>query len=218
MNKYKLFLSIVTSCLLLQIQPILASQIDYEIEVIRDAATKIQGKLEYLHNQEQQLSQEALSLKSDITQADYLVGILLDPNTTPTTVNFLRAVYRKAPESELQALYSEAKNRKEIYDVIIGGHTKFRSSVPSAQESLLKLSGLMSNLKVTDDMATITYGKVDVKATPEKLLDGLSKITNEVSKRNHQKEYPESPSIPKIKAKTKPLSNDIPPPDLEKKD
>ncbi len=174
MNKYRLFLSFSLACFFLQTQ--LFAMQDPDLKLICEAATRVQAKQDILNK-------ESVYLSNSIIEADSLIQVILDPKTTPTTVNFLRAVYGQATEQELSTLYREAQNKKEIANIILGGHTKFRADAPTAHQSLLRLSGLMSNVKITDDMATVKYGKLVVPPTPDSELKKARKAAQDSADR-----------------------------------
>ena len=189
LNKFK-FLAVSLVVYVTSVGLLLAAADDQEddVAIIFKATTRLQLKLKSLNENNEKLSGDVEQQKGNLTEADNLISLLLNPSTTPTTINFLRAVYRDAPQTELQELYRTAVNKKEIFNIITDGHTKFRADAPEAHLSVLRLCGLLNNLVVTDDFATVEYSKLEIPGSPG-IRDAAAAV-GRVSKRVQGTEEP----------------------------
>lgn len=180
-----LLLLVSISLFILQTQ-LFAMEEDADFTLINQATSRLQTKLRKLNEDKEDLSRNVEQQKGNLKEADNLIALILDPNTTPPAIEFLRAVYRKAPEQQLQKLYHNAINKREIYNIITGGHTKFRGDAPDAHNSLLELCGLLGNVRVTDNFATVQYSSLVVHPSPEKALRSAARTTIIVKEREEQ--------------------------------
>jgi hypothetical protein len=182
-----LLLLVSISLFILQTQ-LFAMEEDADLALINQATSRLQTKLRKLNEDKEDLSRNVEQQRGNLKEADSLIALILDPNTTPPAIEFLRAVYRKAPETELQKLYQDATNKKEIYNIITGGHTKFRGDAPDAHNSLLELCGLLGKVRVTDNFATVQYSKLVCPASPPEKLSSAARAATSAKERGEDDE------------------------------
>lgn len=168
MNKKKITIILSTLAISMassfHLSAMMAGDVDEEFTAITTATATIRQRVT-------DLTAENHNLRQNLTAVDTLVGSIFSGEITPTTFNFLRAVYQRQPETQLQSLFAAATSREEIRDIIVGGHTKFRATVPGANRRVLELTGLLGNLQITTDLETIKYGMVSFPGSPPDAID-----------------------------------------------
>ena len=169
---------------ILKKQAVSNAALEKRLESLTEENDELQKKVKNTKKKKDNIKKKFGELNEDIAEADCLIGFLLSDEATPTTHTFLSAVYEGQTRDERKNLFKEAIKRKEIHDVIIGGHTKFKASVPETQEELLKVTGLFDKMKITEDYSTVTYAKISIPATKEKKLYPLRDAVDKSRRRS----------------------------------
>lgn len=172
-----------------------------EKEKIEKEKEKIEKSKNFYKKAEGKLKKEKEKLREDLEETDDLIEVLLNEKSTPTTHSFLRAVYNNKSEEELNRLFKEATNQQEIRDIIVGGHTKFREQSPDAHRKVLKLTGLLSNMSITESYSTVEYGRISISGTSSEELKNLEELADKSKVRRTS--FHGAQELEKIKQKVK---------------
>lgn len=196
MFKTTIKLCLITSIFFLQLSlPSFSMEDDIEIQSITQYINKLNNKYTEYKIKIENLEQENNILKNELqkkndsykneikklskkyetkirkvdnylTEADELIKFIVQ--SPPTVHSYLSAVFNQAPDQELGELFTAATHKQFIGDIIIGGHIKFKAGSPISHIKLLKITGLLNSMKITQDDPTIQYGRVLILASPKK--------------------------------------------------
>jgi hypothetical protein len=159
------------------------------IKKVLEDTQKDKEDLQYFQKRKDYYKKKTEQLEKELLQTDNLIEFLLSEEATPTALTFLRAVYEGKTREERKDLFRDATSKKEIRDVIVDGCTKFKASAPEASMEILKVTGLVNNMKITQDNPTITYAKVTIPGTPEKELKKHRDAVDSSKRRNSENQF-----------------------------
>jgi hypothetical protein len=141
---------------------------DPEDVLLKTYFQKKKEQFDKVKDENNQLIEANNRLSSSLKEADDLIEYLI--KAPPTVHSYLSAVFNQVSTKEEEELLKTATKGETIRDIIVEGHTKFKSDSPDAHRKLLKVTGLLQNMKVSETYETVSYGSVSIPPSPEKSL------------------------------------------------
>lgn len=148
-------------------------------------------------------------LITSLNEADDLIKFLIQ--SPPTVHSYLSAVYNQAPNQELEELFAAATHSQFIGDIIIDGEIKFKAGSPISHLKLLKITGLLDNMRVSERYSTVTYGVVNIPPSPAKTVNKQAQALFNSQARQYQikKENENQINIKEEHIETKTIHNNL---------